>query len=247
MVFYSSECRDIKGLLMRIEELSGYRDNEYMQGAKDIFKQRPADNPATGDDDIIGKLDPNKSSLEYAPYYQMMQFNKFLTAKGFRQLGSGAYAGVWEHPNHPWVFKVFKNDEAYMTYYKWCRSHQNNPNVPKIKGGVIKINDETYAIRMEKLSPIDKDVYNDVDRAVGAFEWYVRGIKKGWDEETMERVRAELEEYREAYPGIYEIMAMIFKSGYRLDLHFNNIMQRGDIPVITDPIVGSGWGTKVEI
>ena len=130
---------------MRIEELSGYRDNEYMQGAKDIFKQRP---------DVVDPLDPNKSSLEYAPYYQMGEFGKFLATKGFKQLGAGAFAGVWEHPSYPWVFKVFKNDEAYKTYFAWCRKKQGNPNVPKIKGGLIKINDETFAIRMEKLLAI---------------------------------------------------------------------------------------------
>lgn len=223
---------------MRIEELSGYRDNEYMQGAKDIFKKRP---------DEVDPMDPNKSSLEYLPVYQMMQFNKFLTAKGFKQLGYGAFGGVWEHPNHPWVFKVFKGDKAYLTYYKWCRGHQGNENVPKIKGGLIKINDETFAIRMEKLDKIDSKLYNDVDSLLAAFEQYARGVKKGWDAETMGRLRDDLSYFKEKYPGIYEIMVMLYKSGYQLDLHHNNMMQRGNVPVITDPIVGGGWGTKVEI
>ena len=75
----------------------------------------------------------------------------------------------------------------------------------------------------------------------------MRGKKKGWDKETMGRLKNDLEYHRAQYPGIYEIMVMLYKSGYQLDLHHNNMMQRGNIPVITDPIVGSGWGTKIDL
>lgn len=221
---------------MKIRELTGYNNHPMMQKARTTFQNKPED---------LNRLDPNVSSLQYLPYYQIMQFNKYLSDHGFKQLGAGAFAGVWEHPDHPWVFKIFKGDEAYFTYYNYCKQHRNNPNVPRIKGHPIKINNDTYAIRMEKLDPIDQTLFKEMDNIIATYEKYALGVSKKQGAEVIGQINSKIAEYKHTYPGICKIIEMIYASGYRPDLHFNNIMQRGNVPVITDPMVGSGMATKI--
>ena len=71
---------------------------------------------------------------------------------GFRPVGMGKYAFVFEKPNYPYVVKIFMKDTAYLRWISFCLKHPNNKYVPKIRGKVIKINDIFMAIRLEKLA-----------------------------------------------------------------------------------------------
>ena len=46
--------------------------------------------------------------------------------------------------------------------------------------------------------------------------------------------------HRSEYPGVYDILRVIQRAGsdFVVDLHGDNIMLRGQTPVITDPVVG---------
>ena len=125
---------------MKLNELTGYKSNQLYQDAKNNFKNQPPS-------DTSMKLDYNR-------YDQFIKWNNYMIAHGFKHLGEGNFASVYEHPSYPWVFKVFKNDSGYMHFFQYAKANQNNPNLPKIKGNFIKINDNTFAIRLEKLKPI---------------------------------------------------------------------------------------------
>ena len=80
---------------------------------------------------------------------------KIMKKYGFEAIGAGSYAGVWEHSSYPYVVKIFRSDDkAYIAWLNWCKSHQSNSLVPKIKGNMVKINPYFLCVRLEKLTKI---------------------------------------------------------------------------------------------
>jgi hypothetical protein len=194
---------------MKITELTGYRGNAIYRTAKSVFKD---------------KEPGERYSPEYSTRNRMQVFTEYLERYGFVRLGHGSYGTVYEKSGYPWVFKIFKNDPAYLYYVKYIKDNQANANVPRIKGHTIAINDDTYAVRMEKLSPPDEDIIEDLE--------YMAGILSL----SLGERPVDVEPIIEAYPGIYKIFTDLIQSGYRLDVHEDNIMMRGNVPVITDPV-----------
>lgn len=194
---------------MRIQELSPYKSNPVYQQAKSTF------------DNVDGEKDRRE---------KLKNFTQYLEQHGFKKLGQGTFAATYESPRYPYVFKIFNNDSAYKTYLDYVLKNQNNPNVPKIKGTYIKINNDTYAVRMEKLK-------------VGKFWWGDNEVIDALDTYNHHRpLSPEAEELlKTKYPGIYKVitdLTKISKDRHSFDLYTgnDNVMWRGDVPVITDPL-----------
>ena len=191
---------------MRIAELKGVQD----------IKQSPVGIAAK---EIGDRVDPTDA-------WEKFKFE--LEELGFEELGSGGFGIVFERPGYPWVFKVFNNDPGYLAYLNYVINHQNLSAVPKIKGRPIRINKNTYAIRIEPLDALSgglvgKLANTPVGLTSSEYTDFVKRIAKQWPD--VAKVLADL-------PGI------IGKSRLYLDLHDANIMQRADgTPVITDPLV----------
>lgn len=191
---------------MKINELTGYKNNPLYKSAQDTFdggKQR---------------------------YSQLVSFTKSLEAKGFKKLGNGQFATVFEHPNYPWVFKVFTQDPAYLFFLKYVIRNQTNPHVPKVRGGIVPIGTDTYVIRMEKLSPSS----NASDMA----QYQIINILGRVTEQITKEVGPNMVKWLiTEYPDIYKMIRALELHGYRFDMHDDNIMLRGDTVVVTDPLV----------
>ena len=191
---------------MRIDELKGAQD----------IKQSPVGIAAK---EIGDRVDPSNA-------WEKFKFE--LEELGFEELGSGGFGIVFERPGYPWVFKVFNNDPGYMAYLNYVIHHQNLSAVPKIKGRPVRINKNTYAVRMEPLYKLRGELaweFNDAPTALNSSEYkeFVVNIAKQWPD--VATVLADL-------PGITG------KSRLYLDLHDENVMQRADgTPVITDPLI----------
>lgn len=197
---------------MRIDELTGYKSNPVYRDTQAIFKNQP----------------PGEQwSLEYDRPEQLAAFTKYMNARGFTRLGRGNYGVVYEKPGYPWVFKVFKQDPAYMHFLEYAIAHQDNPNLPQVRGRPIKINDTTYAVRLEKLTPLsdaDADVYEEIeDMAILIVD------NRSYTQEILDSLK-------EKYPGIARIFQDMNASKYELDISTKNIMRRGNTLVIIDPI-----------
>ena len=55
---------------------------------------------------------------------------------------------------------------------------------------------------------------------------------------TNHKLNHEDEQYvQNNFPKIKELLDAMIKSGYQFDLKSNNIMMRGNVPVITDPLM----------
>lgn len=183
-----------------------------------------------------------KSMIAYGRYDRISdRFNSLeieLARQGWKRIGKGAYGVVYEHPSFPYVFKIFYDDPDYFKYFNWAKQHQDNPHVPKIKGKYIKINNKTYAVRMEKLEPltsVDTTIKKYVDPNLQAKS---KLNISHYDNIDKLSLYSNLEFLKENFPDLYDVINYV-KTNFPLisqDLHGGNIMLRNDTIVITDPV-----------
>lgn len=199
---------------MKISELTGYKSNELYNKAKEIFDVDVKDKPL---------------------YVSQDEWRTIMEHYGFKHLGSGSYGSAYEHPKYPWVFKIFKGDNSYFKFFNYARRNQHNPNLPKIKGSYIRIGNDAYVVRLEKLQEISREQYQKVEEIINTFQDIIA------DEKYDNELTPEEKQLLKLYPGIHEFLSAlwhldIFSTSYP-DLHGGNIMMRGDVPVIIDPVV----------
>lgn len=203
---------------MKINEISPFKSNPIYKTAK--------------------SMKPNAKYTGVSDRFNSLEIE--LNRQGWKRIGKGAYGLVYEHPQFSYIFKIFYDDPDYFTYFNWAKQHQNNPHVPKIKGKYIKINNKTYAVRMEKLKQLP---------SLGADKI----IEKYIDPELQSKTKLNISNYsnvdklslytnlsflKQNYPELYEVIEYV-KSNFPLisqDLHSGNIMLRDDVIVITDPV-----------
>jgi len=148
-------------------------------------------------------------------------------------MGEGAFGAVYEKEGYPWVFKVFHGDPAYLDFLRYAIAHQNNPHVPKFKGKPFKIDDKTYAIRMEKL--YEWTSYFDLMGHTKSLMYAVSSWRPpvSPDQEAVFKSRGAAG----LIPVLNNLAQLCGSKNYRLDLHHGNIMRRGNTIVIVDPLV----------
>ena len=193
---------------MRIDELTGYRSHPAYKQARSTF------------DDTTDKW-----AMQTRRKDKLEQFRTFLEQNGFKFIDKGSFGAVFERPGYPWVFKIFTRDPAYLHFVKYAMAHQGNPHLPRIKG-IIKINDDTYAVRMERLSPIPlgSEPAMSLIRKIVNIDSYgdLSDADAAWIDKT--------------FPGISAFFKSFPLGDFEYDLHLQNFMQRGNTMVIVDPI-----------
>lgn len=123
-------------------------------------------------------------------------------------LGDGAFATALSHPKWNYVLKIFKEDDAYLTYARYCFRNQNNPCVPKFLDKPRKIipnftrkwldERELYYVRMEKLEPFRPE-YNEFRRSF--YPYVVEPLMRKYSSKE-ELMTADLESLRNEYSGL---------------------------------------------
>ena len=188
----------------QLDELTGYKQDPYYQKAVEIFKDY--------------RITVNE---------KLKQFNDYMQSNGFHVLGSGISGMAFEKPNYPWIFKIFTDDDGYLFYFNYARANQNNPHVPKVKGGTIKITPNTFLVRVEKLTNLSPAMHrSELVELITSIDWP--------DDYTKELRNI----FVKNYPHVVPVLDAIISSGYSLDLHMGNLMTRGNTLVITDPLLG---------
>jgi hypothetical protein len=167
-----------------------------------------------------------------------------LKEKGYSPVGRGMYATVYDHPELPYVLKIFKvEDHAYLNFVRMVKKH-NNPHFPKFRGLPMRIpNTEYYGIRMERLAEWGPNSASILDRALVHISGIVDDLpdwRKIFDQPYDEETKRSLRVFFQRWPKFLDALILLqeFEQSTRevyFDLHFQNIMKRGNTPVITDP------------
>ena len=134
---------------------------------------------------------------------------------GFKLLGSGKYASVFGHPTYPYVIKLFMKDAAFLRWVKFCMENKNNKYVPTIRGKVIKITPNFFAIRIEKLTPFK---YSQSKEFMSEYDKWNRDNK-----------------YVTKDKELAVVLDHFAQNKSLLDLHGDNMMMRGNQVVVIDP------------
>jgi len=164
----------------------------------------------------------------------MEKFTDYMETQGFKHIGHGSFSSVYLKDGYPWMFKLWSHDPAYLWWITWAAKHQDNPNVPRVKGLPVKIAKDTYVVRLEKLRGLIRREGN-LSKGYDKLAYLVDRI-----ESVDDLSKEDLQWIRSEYPGVYDILRVIQRAGsdFVVDLHGDNIMLRGQVPVITDPVVG---------
>ena len=168
----------------------------------------------------------------------MERLTDYLETQGFKHIGQGSFSEIYLKQGYPWMFKLCSHDPAYLWWITWAAKHQNNPNVPRVKGLPVRIAPDTYVVRLEKLRGLIRREDN-LSRGYDKLSYLVDRI-----ESVDDLSKEDLQWIRSEYPGVYDILRVIQRAGsdFVVDLHGDNIMLRGQVPVITDPVVDNNVG-----
>lgn len=191
---------------MKIDELIGFKNKpEYK-----LFKSPPTDY-------TVNSITPTKVG-------ELRAIAKKLDDLGYKQysIGTGFYSQVYARPQDNFVIKIFREDKGYSTFLQYITQNSNNPYVPKLKGKIIKLPNDYYVIRLEKLKRMDNDLFKKI-------EWAANN----------DHDKPLIQELNDKYPGLLEFVRSLRQMSYdnkvMYDLHGGNMMMRGDTPVVTDP------------
>jgi hypothetical protein len=198
-----------------IDELRGYRSDPVYAAAQK-------------------ELAPSKMKTASERETAMEKFTDYMETQGFKHIGHGSFSSVYLKDGYPWMFKLWSHDPAYLWWITWAAKHQDNPNVPRVKGLPVRIAPDTYVVRLEKLRGLIRREGN-LSKGYDKLAYLVDRI-----ESVDDLSKEDLQWIRSEYPGVYDILRVIQRAGsdFVVDLHGDNIMLRGQVPVITDPVVG---------
>ncbi len=174
---------------------------------------------------------------------------------GFEENSMGMFSRVITRPDLNYVYKVFDNDSAYMSFINYTISHPNkhfpkclkNPKqMSKFLKSYYNGNSKFVVIKIEKLKPLSDDniqhfnmmFQNNVKKFVdyGPEAIFVDHLdqSKGY-----RGINDYLKNYDQQIQDIFHLLAKIYKDlPFKLDIHANNFMERDDgTIVIIDPVM----------
>jgi hypothetical protein len=181
--------------------------------------------------------------------------------------GTGAEALVAQHPHKPYVLKLFPTGSRYVQFVDYVQTHQTNPHLPKFGKYVRtlpvthKFDTEpgrwSY-VTMEILKPISKAEFQTnyvkemcavqmiVDQAMrdhNNLYWNSAAnmsqlsklAKNLGYKSIIECGEAAAENWKTAIRDLLKLMKQHNMSQF--DLHYDNVMSRGNVLVIVDPFI----------
>ena len=171
------------------------------------------------------KKDPLYNILQNTSDASELEDN--LEAGGFKKyvIGTGLYSSVLSRPDLNYVVKIFEYDKGYITYLSYIEKYKNNPHVPKLRGKLINVGKNFKVVRLEKLEPFRKTP--EQRKIINFIDDYVFKHKIYGD--------AASNYVSFPYPDMIPLLNDILQHT-GIDLHDGNIMFRGSVPVITDPL-----------
>lgn len=181
---------------------------------------------------------------------------------GWQVLGSGLSGAVAQHPNKPYVLKLFKKDPGYLKFIQFIQENLGNEHLPKINRTIKTVpGTHLFYVRMERLQPIsERELWNKF--TIEMIYMSLLAIKNDLviASSTEDKLRKELTKkhlnqhvlrrvnFDDVYVGWYakpsaswiDISKKLIdfsdnNNVHHLDIHSDNFMLRDQTLVITDP------------
>lgn len=165
--------------------------------------------------------------------------DEILRNANYKRIGHGAFATVYQkHPDQ--ILKLFNSeDSAYIEYLKMIIG-SNNPHFPVIKGKPLQVNEKYYAVRMELLTPFEKNLKSSM--ISNSVEDFIFSLKDGVqppdaNSTTFQYIKPYVPNH-DVFVKACKMIVNLVKSNPALspDLHSGNIMLRDNVIVFTDPV-----------
>lgn len=181
--------------------------------------------------------------------------------------GTGAEALVAQHPHMPYVLKLFPTDSKYVHFVDYVQAHKNNPHLPKFGKYVrtlpvthkfdVAPGRWSY-VTMEILQPISPHefrtkyvkemcavqmIVNQAQQEHKDLFWnsatnmsHLLDTAKEMGFDSIESCgEAADENWKTAVTDLLKLMKQ--QNMPQFDLHYNNVMLRGNVLVIVDPFI----------
>lgn len=206
---------------MKLKELQGYKEHPAYQAVKSLDQS-----PKKGWDRLTS----------YNPV-SMKTIEDELGKLGWAVAGNGFFATVFIHPSKDYVLKIFYKDSGYKIYAKIIAAYQHNAHVPKLRGKLHMLAKDVYVIRMERLQPLARE-HDPILKQYA--DPYLDPLMGGTAGPCVEDVfsSGNREFLADRWPDLYDLMNVISSKSPSNwdDMHSLNVMKRGKILVITDPL-----------
>ena len=167
----------------------------------------------------------------------------WLTMNNFVELGRGDYSIAYSKPGSNIVIKIskFEEDKAWLAFVNYTKSHPSQyfPKISRLVKYRDAINDKKiyFIAFMEKLEPIVDSTSSLALKVIDFLENQDDDFSFDDIDEYPESKQILLSA-EERWPGFVHTTHNVFEdvpSFCYVDLHANNIMMRGNTPVIIDP------------
>lgn len=174
--------------------------------------------------------------------------NALLLKHGYKLLGKGSFGRVYKNDKQDKVLKVFKKDDKFLEWIKFCQAHPNNKWLPKFKSKLVRLKDNPpiYAIQIEELTPYDgsKKGLDATLHYVFSFmaQSYNTLFKDGKFDPTDDHSDFVMKGYAPVIEKLYDeeldtVLKYLYKHRDDVDLsEQNNLLYRGNQPVLMDPL-----------
>lgn len=186
----------------------------------------------------LRKFRPYWHDSAESPWNQIVNSFKM---HGFKKLGYGNWGAVFKNPSYPYVIKVFLKDSGFTSWVQYAIANQNNPHVPPIKGRITKIKGtEFYFVRIGELEEFNDKFFKDSEHYKSFMEnldeYLASGDEVNFNKlieiANINKIPINPDYFKSALDYIIQQMG----SGLDSDLYYSNIMAKGRMPVITDPL-----------
>lgn len=106
-------------------------------------------------------------------YIRLDNYKNRLINNGWKEIGEGSFATVFEKLGKNYVLKLYISDAGYESFLDFLEQNQNNPHLVKIKRSLIPSRSEVTKIGLvaiEKLKPISRSDWRiNLSTSLGRF------------------------------------------------------------------------------
>lgn len=176
-----------------------------------------------------------------------------------KKIGVGALARVFGKPGDPsQVLKCYKFDHGYSVFLAHCRKSATNKHLPNIIGKTMKVGKRLYAVRVQRLKPLPKNLRTIL--AEGKLGWgnaivglaLMKTMPDNYNPQIIGKAKEfraylrktkQLESFTKTVLGLQKLTQPLF----RFDLNAGNFMMSDkDKLVIVDPFARHAYQIGVE-